>query len=96
MGNHTILWEKPEAGSVPRTKLSVKLEVSTSVGILDVELLAPAHLVAVEAGHELVDDVLQSLVGLEVEVRLGLVDLHLADGAVALRLQVEHDTAAAD
>lgn len=49
-----------------------------------------------QAGHQLVDDVLHDPVQFEVEQRLRLVDLGVAHGAVLAGLQVLHDAALAD
>ena len=59
----------------------------------------PAHraaLTSVQAGHQLVDDVLQGGVWPDAQQRLGLVHLDVADGTESGRLQVRHDALAAD
>lgn len=58
--------------------------------------LAPRTLTLLQAGHQLVDDVLHDAVQLEVEQRLRLVDLGVAHGAVFAGLQVLDDAALAD
>lgn len=56
----------------------------------------PQPLTLLQAGHQLVDDVLHDTVQLEVEQGLRLVDLGVAHGAVLAGLQVLDDAALAD